>query len=35
MYQLERAIAALEIQLSPAEIAALEEPYQPNPLLGI
>ncbi|MCB9418894.1 MAG: aldo/keto reductase [Ardenticatenaceae bacterium] len=34
MYQLEEAAAATEIKLSPEEIAALEEPYQPHPVLG-
>ena len=34
MYQLEEAIAALEISLSAQEIAQLEEPYQPHPVLG-
>jgi len=34
MPHLEQAIAALEIQLSQEEIALLEEPYQPHPVLG-
>jgi aryl-alcohol dehydrogenase (NADP+) len=34
MYQLEEAVAALQIQLSSQEVAALEEPYQPHPVLG-
>jgi aryl-alcohol dehydrogenase (NADP+) len=34
MYQLEEAAAAAEIELLPEEIAALEEPYQPHPVLG-
>ena len=34
MYQLDEAIAALDITLSPEEIAALEEPYTPHPVLG-
>ncbi|MCP4361204.1 MAG: aldo/keto reductase [Chloroflexi bacterium] len=34
MYQLEEAIAAVEIKLSDDEIAALEEPYRPHPILG-
>lgn len=34
MYQLEEAVAALEIKLSPEEIKSLEEPYQPRPILG-
>jgi aryl-alcohol dehydrogenase (NADP+) len=33
-YQLEDALAALSIQLSPEEIARLEEPYEPHPVLG-
>jgi aryl-alcohol dehydrogenase-like predicted oxidoreductase len=31
---LEDALAAAELRLSPAEIARLEEPYQPHPILG-
>jgi aryl-alcohol dehydrogenase (NADP+) len=34
MYQLEEAVAALEIQLSKEECATLEEPYRPHPILG-
>ncbi len=34
MYQLEEAVAAVEIGLSPDECAYLEEPYHPHPLLG-
>jgi 1-deoxyxylulose-5-phosphate synthase len=34
MFQLEEAIAALEIHLSEQEMAALEEPYRPHPVLG-
>lgn len=34
MYQLEEAIAAVEIKLSDEEIASLEELYQPRPILG-
>lgn len=34
MYQLEEAVGAIPIQLSPEEIAALEAPYQPHPILG-
>ncbi len=34
MYQLEEAVAALEIQLSQEECAFLEEPYRPHPILG-
>jgi aryl-alcohol dehydrogenase-like predicted oxidoreductase len=33
-YQLEDALAALNIQLSAEEIAKLEEPYEPHPILG-
>jgi aryl-alcohol dehydrogenase (NADP+) len=33
-YQLEDALAALSIQLTPEEIARLEEPYEPHPILG-
>jgi len=33
-YQLEDALAALEIQLTPEEITKLEEPYEPHPVLG-
>ena len=34
MDHLEQAIAALEIQLAPEEVARLEEPYRPHPVLG-
>ncbi|RMG80825.1 MAG: aldo/keto reductase, partial [Chloroflexi bacterium] len=34
MYQLEQAVAAVEIELSDEEIALLEEPYQPRRVLG-
>jgi 1-deoxyxylulose-5-phosphate synthase len=34
MTHLEEAIAALEIELSEEEIAALQEPYRPHPVLG-
>jgi aryl-alcohol dehydrogenase (NADP+) len=34
MYQLDEAIAALDIQLTPEEIAQLEAPYVPHPVLG-
>jgi 1-deoxyxylulose-5-phosphate synthase len=34
MYQLDEAIAALDIKLSSEEIAALEQPYVPHPVLG-
>jgi aryl-alcohol dehydrogenase-like predicted oxidoreductase len=32
---LEAAIKAMDLRLEPAEIAALEAPYQPHPVLGI
>lgn len=34
MHHLEEAVAALEIELSPEELAYLEELYQPHPVLG-
>lgn len=34
MEHLDQAIAALEIKLSAEEIASLEEPYRPHPVLG-
>ena len=34
MYQLEDAIAAMDIALSPEEMKLLEEPYRPHPVLG-
>ena len=34
MQHLEDAVSALDIRLSEEEIAALEEPYQPHPVLG-
>lgn len=34
MKHLEEAVAALDIQLSPEEMASLEEVYQPHPVLG-
>jgi aryl-alcohol dehydrogenase (NADP+) len=34
MFQLEEAVAALEIHLSEEETRSLEEPYQPHPVLG-
>lgn len=34
MDHLEQAIAALEIQLTPEEVARLQEPYRPHPILG-
>jgi aryl-alcohol dehydrogenase-like predicted oxidoreductase len=33
-HHLEDAVAALSLALSPEEIAALEEPYVPHPVLG-
>jgi len=33
-FQLEDALAALSIQLTSEEIAKLEEPYEPHPVLG-
>jgi aryl-alcohol dehydrogenase-like predicted oxidoreductase len=33
-HQLEDAVAALSVRLTPQEIAALEEPYIPHPVLG-
>jgi len=32
--QLEDALSALDVQLTAAEIASLEEPYEPHPILG-
>ncbi|HVP67916.1 MAG TPA: aldo/keto reductase [Anaeromyxobacteraceae bacterium] len=32
--QLDDAVAALAVRLSPAEVEALERPYQPHPVLG-
>jgi aryl-alcohol dehydrogenase (NADP+) len=34
-HHLDEAIRALRVKLSPQEIRALEEPYQPHPILGI
>ncbi len=34
MPHLEQAVQALEIKLSAEELAALEAPYQPHPILG-
>ena len=34
MYQLDDAIAAIDLSLSADEMAALEQPYQPHPILG-
>jgi aryl-alcohol dehydrogenase-like predicted oxidoreductase len=33
-HHLEDAVAALSLRLTPEEIASLEEPYTPHPLLG-
>ena len=33
-HHLTDAVAALSVKLSPADLAALEEPYQPHPVLG-
>jgi 1-deoxyxylulose-5-phosphate synthase len=35
MYQLDEAIAALDVTLTEDEIKRLEEPYQPHPILGM
>jgi hypothetical protein len=34
MYQLEEAVAALEIELTPEDMKYLEEPYRPHRVLG-
>ena len=34
MQHLDDAIAALDVKLDPAELKALEEPYQPHRVLG-
>jgi aryl-alcohol dehydrogenase-like predicted oxidoreductase len=34
MHHLDDAVAALSIKLTPNEIASLEEPYIPHPVLG-
>ena len=34
MWQLEDAVEATDIELTDAELAALEEPYEPHPVLG-
>ncbi|QMV18918.1 aldo/keto reductase [Granulicella sp. 5B5] len=34
LYQLEDALTALELKLTPDEIKRLEEPYEPHPILG-
>jgi aryl-alcohol dehydrogenase-like predicted oxidoreductase len=33
-HHLDDAVAALELKLTPEEIAALEEPYVPHPVVG-
>ena len=33
-HQLEEAVAALSLRLTPEEVASLEEPYVPHPLVG-
>ena len=33
-HHLEDAVAALSIRLTPEEVARLEEPYVPHPVLG-
>jgi aryl-alcohol dehydrogenase-like predicted oxidoreductase len=32
--QLEEAVAAVEIELAPEDVAAMEAPYRPHPVLG-
>jgi 1-deoxyxylulose-5-phosphate synthase len=34
-HHLDEAVRALQVKLNPQEIEALEEPYQPHPILGI
>jgi aryl-alcohol dehydrogenase (NADP+) len=34
LHHLDDAIAALDLELTPAEVAALEEPYVPHPVVG-
>ncbi len=34
LYQLEDALQAVELKLTPEEIKRLEEPYEPHPVLG-
>ncbi len=34
MYQLDEALGALDLKLTPDEIKRLEEPYEPHPILG-
>jgi aryl-alcohol dehydrogenase (NADP+) len=33
-YQLDQAVAALDVQLADEDVAALQAPYQPHPVLG-
>jgi aryl-alcohol dehydrogenase-like predicted oxidoreductase len=33
-YQLEDALAALDLKLTDEEIKSLEQPYEPHPILG-
>jgi aryl-alcohol dehydrogenase-like predicted oxidoreductase len=33
-HHLADAVAALALRLTPAEVASLEEPYEPHPVLG-
>jgi aryl-alcohol dehydrogenase (NADP+) len=33
-YQLDQAAAAIEVRLTSEEIAKLEAPYEPHPILG-
>ncbi len=34
VWQIEEAVAALDVQLTPEEVAQLEAPYRPHPVLG-
>jgi aryl-alcohol dehydrogenase-like predicted oxidoreductase len=34
MYQLEEAVAAVQVKLTPEEIKYVEEPYRPHPVFG-
>jgi aryl-alcohol dehydrogenase-like predicted oxidoreductase len=34
VHHLDDAVAAISLRLQPDEIAALEEPYRPHPILG-
>jgi aryl-alcohol dehydrogenase-like predicted oxidoreductase len=33
-YQLDEAVAALQVELGPDDVAELEQPYQPHPIAG-